>query len=263
MADDQGARSSPEIPLPIRVIRSGQIVYQVGSLADLVTLAATNKLLPIDKIDGLQPGNPIELHAVPEIARALAEQEYWLQYEVYPLTIILMSCGVMMGLPGIVLDVRKWLAGGMEKGDFGLLPIGFVVFFLIIAIVWPVLNARYRHSLQQLRLSLAGDGLQPGSPIDLYAVPEIARALADREELWLRHDGRALTIGVMFYGLLFLSVFGLNWLAGGLEKGDFELDLSWVFFVVPGIMTLVQVAHHRHSLQQLRRSLAGGVPRPG
>ncbi|MCY3015692.1 MAG: hypothetical protein NT171_13510 [Planctomycetota bacterium] len=34
MADDQGARPSPEIPLPIRVVRSGQIVYQVGSLGE-------------------------------------------------------------------------------------------------------------------------------------------------------------------------------------------------------------------------------------
>ncbi len=39
MADDPGARPSPEIPLPIRVIRSGKIVVQVGSLAALVTLA--------------------------------------------------------------------------------------------------------------------------------------------------------------------------------------------------------------------------------
>ena len=39
MADDQGARSSPEISLPIRVIRGGKIVYHVGSLADLATLA--------------------------------------------------------------------------------------------------------------------------------------------------------------------------------------------------------------------------------
>ena len=58
MADDQGARSSPEIPLPIRVIRSGQIVYQVGSLADLVRLAQTNKLLPSDKIAG-HPSLPV------------------------------------------------------------------------------------------------------------------------------------------------------------------------------------------------------------
>ena len=253
MVDDPGALKNPEIPLPIRVIRSGKIVYQVGSLAELVTLAAANKLLPIDKIDG-----------PPEIARALAEQEYWLQYEVYPLTIII-SCGLMMmGLPGIVLDVRKWLAGGMGKGYLELLlPVGFVVFLLIIALVWHVLNARYRHRLQQLHRSLAGDGLQPGNPIDVHAVPEIARALAEREEFWLRYDGRALTIGVMFFPLLLLSVFGVSWLTGGLEKGNFELDLSKVIFVVPFIMTLVQVAHHRHSLQQLRRSLAGGGPRPG
>ena len=160
MADDQGARPNPEISLPIRVIRGGKIVYQVGSLADLVTLAATDKLSPIDEIDGLQPGNPIDLHAV----------------------------------------------------------------------------------------------------------PEIARALADREELWLRHDGRALTILAMFYGLPFLIFIGWSvwkWLAGGLEKGDFELDLMWVVAFLPFIYLLVEVAHHRHSLQQLRRSLAGGVPRPG
>ncbi|MEI8367979.1 MAG: hypothetical protein WCJ31_06065 [Planctomycetia bacterium] len=255
MADDQGARPDPEISLPIRVIRSGQIVYQVGSLGELVRLAATNKLLPIDKIAG-----------PPEFARALAEQEYWLRYEVYGFPFILMCLGPMMtiGLPDIVLDVRKWLAGGMENGDFVLLlPVFYFVSFLIVAMMWLVLNARYRRILQQLRLSLAGDGLQPGNPIDLYAVPEIARALADREELWLRHDGRALTILAMFFGLLFLSVFGLSWLAGGLEKGDVELDLSTVFFVVPFIIILILVAHHRHSLQQLRRSLAGGGPRPG
>jgi len=220
-----------------------------------VTLAATNKLLPSDKIAG-----------PPEFARALAEQEYWLRYEVYGFPFILMCLGPMMTIdpPNIVSDVRKWLAGGMEKGDLVLLFPGFCVASLfIMAMMWLVLNARYRRILQQLRLSLAGDGLQPGNPIDLYAVPEIARALADREELWLRHDGRALTILAMFFGLLFLSVFGLSWLAGGLEKGDFELDLSWVFFVVLFIILLVEVAHHRHSLQQLRRSLAGGVPRPG
>ena len=258
MADDQGARPNPEIPLPIRVIRSGQIVYQVGSLGELVRLAATNKLLPIDKIDG-----------PPEFARALAEQEYWLRYEVYGFPFILMCLGPMMtiGLPDIVLDVRKWLAGGMEKGDLGLLFPGFCVASLfIIAIMWLVLNARYRRSLQQLRLSLAGDGLQPGNPIELYAVPEIARVLAEREELWLRHDGRAFTILAMFYGLPFLIFIGWSvwkWLAGGLQKGDFELDLGCVFFVLPFIILLVEVAHHRHSLQQLRRSLAGGSPRPG
>ncbi len=255
MADDQGSRLSPEIPLPIRVIRSGQIVYQVGSLPELVTLAATNKLLPSDKIDG-----------PPEIASALAEQEYWLRYEWFLPTIILMSCGAMMmsGLPGIVLDVRKWLASGMEKGDLVLLLPGFgwVASFLIITMMWLVLDLRYRHSLQQLRLSLAGDGIKPGNPIDVHAVPEIAHALADREEFWVRHDGRAFTILAMFFGLLFLSVFGWSWLAGGLEKGDFELDLSWVFFVVPLVIILMLVAHHRHSLQQLRRSLAGGGPRP-
>jgi hypothetical protein len=32
---------------------------------------------------------------------------------------------------------------------------------------------------------------------------------------------------------------------------------------VPFIIILILVAHHRHSLQQLRRSLAGGGPRPG
>ena len=258
MADDQGARSSPEIPLPIRVIRSGQIVYQVGSLAELVRLAQTNKLLPSDKIAG-----------PPEFARALAEQEYWLRYDLYGFPFILMCVGPMMtiGLPDIVSDVRKWLAGGMEKGDLGLLFPGFCVASLfIMAMMWLVLNARYRRSLQQLRLSLAGDGLQPGNPIDLYAVPEIARALADREELWLRHDGRALTILAMFYGLPFLIFIGWSvwkWLAGGLEKGDFELDLMWVVAFLPFIYLLVEVAHHRHSLQQLRRSLAGGVPRPG
>ena len=160
MADDQGARPNPEIPLPIRVIRSGKIVYHVGSLADLATLAATDKLSPIDEIDGLQPGTPIDLHAVPEIARALAE----------------------------------------------------------------------------------------------------------REEYWLRRNGRAFTILAMFYGLPFLIFIGWSvwkWLAGGLQKGDFELDLGCVFFVLPFIILLVEVAHHRHSLQQLRRSLAGGSPRPG
>jgi len=257
MADDQGARSNPEIPLPIRVIRSGQIVYQVGSLGELVTLAATNKLSPSDKISG-----------PPEFARALAEQEYWLRYEVYGFPFILMCLGPMMttGLPNIFLDVRKWSAGGMEKGDLGLLfPWFCVAWFFIMAIMWLVLGARYRRILQQLRLSLAGDGLQPGNPIDLYAVPEIARALADREELWLRHDGRALTIGAMFFGLPAVFFIGWSvwkWLAGGLEKGDFKLDLSTVFFVVPLIIILILVVHHRHSLQQLRRSLAGGGPRP-
>ena len=33
MADDPGALQNPEIPLPIRVIRSGTIVYQVASFA--------------------------------------------------------------------------------------------------------------------------------------------------------------------------------------------------------------------------------------
>ena len=257
MADDQGARSSPEIPLPIRVVRSGQIVYQVGSLADLVRLAQTNKLLPSDKIAG-----------PPEFARALAEQEYWLRYEVYGFPFILMCVGPMMtiGPPDIVLDVRKWLAGGMETGDLGLLFPGFcVASILIMAMMWLVLNARYRRSLQQLRLSLTGDSLQLGNPIDVHAVPEIARALADREELWLRHDGRAFTILAMFYGLPFLIFIGWSvwkWLAGGLEKGDFKLDLMCVFVVLPLIYLLLEVAHHRHSLQQLRKSLAGGVPRP-
>ena len=257
MADDPGARPIPEIPLPIRVIRSGQIVYQVGSLADLVRLAQTNKLLPSDKIAG-----------PPEFARALAEQEYWLRYEVYGFPFILMCVGPMMtiGPPDIVLDVRKWLAGGMETGDLGLLFPGFcVASILIMAMMSLVLNARYRRSLQQLRLSLTGDSLQLGNPIDVHAVPEIARALADREELWLRHDGRAFTILAMFYGLPFLIFIGWSvwkWLAGGLEKGDFKLDLMCVFVVLPLIYLLLEVAHHRHSLQQLRRSLAGGSPRP-
>ena len=257
MADDPGARPIPEIPLPIRVIRSGQIVYQVGSLADLVRLAQTNTLLPSDKIAG-----------PPEFARALAEQEYWLRYEVYGFPFILMCVGPMMtiGPPDIVLDVRKWLAGGMETGDLGLLFPGFcVASILIMAMMSLVLNARYRRSLQQLRLSLTGDSLQLGNPIDVHAVPEIARALADREELWLRHDGRAFTILAMFYGLPFLIFIGWSvwkWLAGGLEKGDFKLDLMCVFVVLPLIYLLLEVAHHRHSLQQLRRSLAGGSPRP-
>ena len=115
MADEQGARPSPESPLPLRVIRSGKIVYHVGSLAELVTLAATDKLSPIDEIDGLQPGNPIDLQAVPEIARALAEREdYWLRRHGRAYTIAAMFYGLLV-LIVIGPIVRKWWAGELSS----------------------------------------------------------------------------------------------------------------------------------------------------
>ena len=88
-----------------------------------------------------------------------------MRYEVYGFPFILMCLGPMMtiGRPDIVLDVRKWLAGGMEKGDLVLLFPGFCVASLfIMAMMWLVLNARYRRILQQLRRSIAGGVPRPG-----------------------------------------------------------------------------------------------------
>ena len=168
MADDQGARPNPEIPLPIRVIRSGKIVYHVGSLADLATLAATDKLSPIDEIDGLQPGNPIDLYAVPEIARALAErEEYWLRRNGRAYTI-----GAMFyGLPFLIfigLNVRKWWAGEIENGEYQVLL--FIVFVLVMNLVVPLVQTvRRRQRLQQLRRSDALVEAVPGRDDRLLA----------------------------------------------------------------------------------------------
>ncbi|MEN9665951.1 MAG: hypothetical protein RLZZ326_2314 [Planctomycetota bacterium] len=168
MADDQGARPDPEIPLPIRVIRSGKIVYQVGSLADLVTLAAADKLSTIDEIDGLQPGNPIDLYAVPEIARALAErQEYWLRRNGRALTI-----GAMFfGLPFLIFigsSVRKWWADGMENGEFQVLL--FIIVVLVMNLVVPLVQTvRRRQRLQQLGRSDALVEAAPGRDDRLLA----------------------------------------------------------------------------------------------
>ena len=168
MADDQGARPNPEISLPLRVIRSGKIVYHVGSLADLATLAATDKLSPIDEIDGLQPGNPIDLHAVPEIARALAErEEYWLRRNGRAYTI-----GAMFyGLPCLIfigLNVRKWWAGEIENGEFQVLL--FIIVVLVMNLVVPLVQTvRRRQRLQQLRRSDALVEAVPGRDDRLLA----------------------------------------------------------------------------------------------
>ena len=168
MADEQGARPSPESPLPLRVIRSGKIVYHVGSLAELVTLAATDKLSPIDEIDGLQPGNPIDLQAVPEIARALAEREdYWLRRHGRAYTIAAMFYGLLV-LIVIGPIVRKWWAGEMENGGFeGLL---FVIVFVVMTFVVPLVQTvRRRQRLQQLRRSDALVEAAPGRDDRLLA----------------------------------------------------------------------------------------------
>ena len=168
MADDQGARPNPEIPLPIRVIRSGKIVYHVGSLADLATLAAADKLSTIDEIDGLQPGNPIDLYAVPEIARALAErQEYWLRRNGRALTI-----GAMFfGLPFLIFigsSVRKWWADGMENGEFQVLL--FIIVVLVMNLVVPLVQTvRRRQRLQKLGRSDALVEAVPGRDDRLLA----------------------------------------------------------------------------------------------
>jgi len=153
MADDQGARLSPEIPLPIRVIRSGQIVYQVGSLGELVTLAATNKLLPSDEIAGPQPGNPIDPNAVRETFHALVLEEGWWRHMGRPIMIGWIFLGLLVG----ATLAFSW---GARIGDFTS-DLLYVAIFGSSSVPFFVELASHRSRLQQLRLALAGGGPRP------------------------------------------------------------------------------------------------------
>lgn len=163
----------------LRVLRQGAIVHR-GTLAEIVSLAEAGTLSAIDEIDGLGPHGPVDLYAVPEIARALAIKErylLWRNVRAYALASVIF-------VPLMILFV----VSAVTKGDADW---GFVVLAVIFAasFVWPMVPIIKRRT--HIRTLLDID-----RPADVGAARD--------ERLFAFHLNRAPWATIGLVALLFL-----------------------------------------------------------